>query len=66
MAQAQKASLRQQMTTLAKQIPVSESLIFTGAAMTEEAYGQISIDLGEQKKELGRRLTRAALKEAGL
>ncbi|WP_158960998.1 dermonecrotic toxin domain-containing protein [Pseudomonas sp. PB106] len=63
---ATQAQLREQMTALAKQIPVSESLIFTATTMTEQAYGQISIDLGEQKKQLGRNLTRTALKEAGL
>jgi hypothetical protein len=63
---AEKAQLREQMTALAGKIPVSETLIFTGAAMTVDTYDQITIELGEQKKEMGRNLTRTALTDAGL
>ncbi len=66
LSEAEQALLKQQIKTLCAQIPVSEALIFTGAAMTEETYGQLYVALGESRKELGRTLTRKALKSAGL
>jgi Leucine-rich repeat (LRR) protein len=62
----EKKALKQRMTDLASQIPVSEDKVFTGAAMTEETYGQLYIELGEREKELGRNLTRTELESAGL
>ena len=65
MTEAEKERLRQRMIVLADEIPVEHALIFTGDPMTEETWGQLYLDLGQNKKNLDRRLTREALEKAG-
>ncbi|RON71208.1 NEL-type E3 ubiquitin ligase domain-containing protein [Pseudomonas fluorescens] len=62
--EAQKAPIRQHLKTLADAFPLPQSEVFTGAAMTEQTYERLISDLGYNEQELGRRLTRAALKKA--
>lgn len=65
MTEAEKERLRQRMIVLADKIPVEHALIFTGDPMSEETWGQLYLDLGQNKKNLDRRLTRDALEKAG-
>lgn len=63
---AVKEHLEGHMKFLASQIPIEQDVVFTGAAMSDETYGRLYVELGESEKELGRNLTRTALKNAGL
>jgi hypothetical protein len=62
----ERARLQQHMKDLARQIPVPENRIFTGAAMTDETYNQLYLELDERRKDLLRTLTRNAMADAGI
>jgi len=64
--EAQRNPLKEQLKDLADKLSVPQSVVFTDEAMTEEVYGRLYNDLGYDEQELSRRLTRAALKKAGL
>jgi hypothetical protein len=60
-----KNQLEKKLKELARQLPVPESVVFTGREMTDEVYNRLINDLFEDEKELARRLTRMALRMAG-
>ena len=55
---------KQNLMRLADLLGIDQDVVFTGQAMTDETYGQLQIDVGNQEKELIRGLTRAALARA--
>ncbi|MGO4100726.1 MULTISPECIES: NEL-type E3 ubiquitin ligase domain-containing protein [Pseudomonas] len=61
----QRRALKQRLLDLASQLNVPESLVLTGEEMTDEVYGGLLNDIGYEEKQLSRRLTRAALQNAG-
>ncbi|WP_250548186.1 NEL-type E3 ubiquitin ligase domain-containing protein [Pseudomonas hormoni] len=61
-----KVRLKERLKTLAGEFPVPESVVFTGDAMTDQTYERLYSDIGDDEQELGRRLTREALKKAGV
>jgi hypothetical protein len=66
LAQAEKTLLREQLKNLAHALSLPESVVFTGDSMTDQTYERLYNDIGEDELELGRKLTRGALKKAGL
>jgi hypothetical protein len=64
--EARTAQLRQQLIALADNLGVPHSAVFSGKEMTDADYLRIFNDSFSDEKELSRRLTRAALKKAGL
>ena len=62
----EKARLKIRLKNLADDLSVPDEEVFTGAAMTDQAYARMYSELGDAEQGLGRRFTRAALKEAGL
>lgn len=64
--EAQKEQLKEKLKSLAHPLSVPESVVFTGEPMTDQTYERVYRDLGDGELELSRRLTRAALKKAGL
>ncbi|MFJ2684675.1 NEL-type E3 ubiquitin ligase domain-containing protein [Pseudomonas sp. NPDC087342] len=64
--EAQKTRLREWLRDLARQLSIPEQQIFTGEAMSEQAYNALYSDLGYRQQELARQKTRAALERATL
>jgi hypothetical protein len=62
---AQRQALRQRLLGLAHQLNIQESAVLTDEEMTDEFYDGLLSDLGYEEKQLGRRLTRQALHNAG-
>lgn len=62
---AQRQALKQRLQDLARQLNVEENRVFTGEEMTDEVYDGLLNDLGYERKDLSRQLTRAALQKAG-
>ena len=64
--EAQQAALREALRNLARQLSVPDSTVFTGEAMTDAVYERLYTDIGNEEQELGRRLTRTAMANAGI
>ncbi|MFJ7314283.1 NEL-type E3 ubiquitin ligase domain-containing protein [Pseudomonas sp. NPDC098747] len=64
--EAQKASLKVALQNLARQLSVPDSTVFTGQAMSDAVYERLYTDIGDEEQALGRRLTRTAMKNAGI
>ena len=60
----QRQLLKQRLQDLARQLNVAESVVVTEEEMTEEVYDGLLNDLGYERKELNRLLTREALQRA--
>ncbi|MNL14572.1 hypothetical protein D3C87_1355170 [compost metagenome] len=46
-------------------LPAPDTVVFADEPISETRYDGLLVDLGDQEKELARRLTRAALRKAG-
>ncbi|MHC8304446.1 NEL-type E3 ubiquitin ligase domain-containing protein [Pseudomonas sp. PB3P13] len=57
---------RQNLIRLATRLGIDKEEVLTGKAMTTDTYGRVSDEIGVQKLELARRLTREALARAEL
>jgi hypothetical protein len=66
LTEEQKLQRRDTLKDLAGKLQVLESVVFTGNEMTDAVYDRLYSDIGYDEQELSRRLTRAALKKAGL
>ncbi|MNS27375.1 E3 ubiquitin-protein ligase SlrP [compost metagenome] len=62
---ARKAELREQLQSLMNGLPAPDTVVFADEPISETRYDGLLVDLGDQEKELARRLTRAALRKAG-
>lgn len=62
--EAHQTRLRERLRDLARQLSIPEQQMFSGEAMTEQAYAIFYSNLGYQKQELARQKTREALKRA--
>ncbi|MFU2329848.1 dermonecrotic toxin domain-containing protein [Pseudomonas sp. NFX98] len=62
---ARKAELREQLQSLMNDLPALDTVVFADEPISEARYDGLLVDLGDQEKELARRLTRAALRKAG-
>ncbi|KOY03658.1 NEL-type E3 ubiquitin ligase domain-containing protein [Pseudomonas nunensis] len=61
--ETQKTRLREWLRELARELSIPEQQIFTGEAMSEQAYNALYSDLGYRQQELARQKTREALKQ---
>ncbi len=61
-----RATLREQLNALINELSVPPTVVFDEAPISDAVFDRLLIDLGDDEKELARRLTREALKRAGL
>jgi hypothetical protein len=61
----QKADLRNRLKALMNDLPVPETLVFADEPISETAYDRVLVNLGDEEKQLARRLTQEALRKAG-
>ncbi len=61
-----RATLREQLNLLLHELTVPPTVVFDEAPISDSVFDRLLIDLGDDEKELARRLTREALKRAGL
>jgi len=66
LTEAQRTDLKNRLKELMNDLPIPETVIFTEEPMSEEFHDRLLNDLGYDERELSRRLTRDALKKAGL
>lgn len=62
---ARKAELREQLQSLMNDLPAPDTVVFADEPFSEAIYDRLLVGLGDQEKDLARRLTRAALRRAG-
>jgi hypothetical protein len=60
-----KADLRHQLKVLMNDLPVPETVVFADEPISETTFDRMLVDLGDEEKQLARRLTREALRKAG-
>jgi hypothetical protein len=60
-----KADLRNQLKLLMNDLPVPETVVFADEPISETTFDRMLVDLGDEEKQLARRLTREALRKAG-
>ncbi|MNI61621.1 hypothetical protein D3C73_1169020 [compost metagenome] len=65
MTDVERAALRARLSTLAHDLSVPDTVVFADEPISDVMYDRLLVDLGNDEKELSRRLTRAALKRAG-
>jgi hypothetical protein len=63
---AERATLREQLKVLMNDLPVPPTVVFAEVPISDAVFDRLLIDLGDDEKELARRLTREALRRAGL
>ena len=61
---AQRRALKQRLQDLARRLNVDDSVVLIDEEMSEEVYNGLLDDMGYERKELSRQLTRAALQKA--
>jgi hypothetical protein len=61
----ERAALRNRLRDLANDLSVPETVVFADDPISEATFNRLLVDLGDDEKELSRRLTRAALGRAG-
>jgi hypothetical protein len=64
LTEAQRSDLRNRLKELMTDVPILENVVFADEPISEATYNRILIDLGDNEKDLSRRLTRAALTRA--
>ena len=65
MTAQEKTRLGDTLKTLAAELGIAQIEVFTGAEMSSATYERLYSDMGDNEKELSRRLTRTALESAG-
>ena len=63
---SQRAELRAQLRALTRDLPVPDTVVFADQPFSDATYDRLLVDLGDEEKALARRLTREAMKRAGL
>ncbi|MGF6136825.1 NEL-type E3 ubiquitin ligase domain-containing protein [Pseudomonas laurylsulfatiphila] len=61
----QRAQLRNRLKELMNDLPVPATVVFADEPISEATFDRLLVDLGDDEKQLSRRLTRDALKKAG-
>jgi hypothetical protein len=61
----QRTQLRSRLNELMNDLPVPATVVFADEPISEAIFDRLLVDLGDEEKELSRRLTREALKRAG-
>ncbi len=62
----QRTGLRNKLIELMKGFSIQEDVVFSGIPINEDFYNRLLIDLGDEEKELSRRLTREAMTSANI
>jgi hypothetical protein len=62
----QRMLLRNRLVDLMKGFPIQEDTVFSGTPISEDIYNRLLVDLGDEEKELSRRLTREAMTRANI
>ncbi|RBJ70189.1 hypothetical protein C3L29_036815, partial [Pseudomonas sp. MWU12-2534b] len=62
----QRKALREQLLDLMQDLPVPPTVVFDEAPISDAVFDRLLVDLADDEKELARRLTREALRRAGL
>ncbi|KPG94512.1 hypothetical protein AEQ67_22970 [Pseudomonas sp. RIT-PI-q] len=60
-----RAELRNSLNDLMNDLPVPATVVFADEPISEAIFDRLLVDLGDEEKELSRRLTREALRRAG-
>ncbi|MNL15262.1 hypothetical protein D3C87_1362410 [compost metagenome] len=58
--------LRNKLIELMNGFSIQEDVVFSGIPISEDTYNRLLIDLGDEEKELSRRLTREAMTRANI
>ncbi|MFJ2712113.1 dermonecrotic toxin domain-containing protein [Pseudomonas sp. NPDC087346] len=61
----QRTELRKRLRELTDELPVPDTVVFADQPISDVNYDRLLVDLGDDEKELSRRLTRDALRKAG-
>lgn len=62
----QRMDLRNKLLELMNGFSIQEDVVFSGIPISEDTYNRLLIDLGDEEKELSRRLTREAMTRANI
>ena len=62
----QRAERRSRLRELAADLPIPETVLFADTPISEATYNRVLIDLVDEERGLARRLTRDAMRRAGL
>ena len=62
----QRMDLRNKLIELMNGFSIQEDVVFSGIPISEDTYNRLLIDLGDEEKELSRRLTREAMTRANI
>ncbi|WP_223444132.1 MULTISPECIES: dermonecrotic toxin domain-containing protein [Pseudomonas] len=62
----QRMDLRNKLIELMNGFSIQEVVVFSGIPISEDTYNRLLIDLGDEEKELARRLTREAMTRANI
>jgi hypothetical protein len=62
----QRTERRNRLRELAAGLPIPDTVLFADTPISEAAYNRVLIDLVDEEKALARRLTRDAMRRAGL
>ncbi|WP_095079993.1 dermonecrotic toxin domain-containing protein [Pseudomonas sp. Irchel s3h17] len=62
----QRTGLRNRLIELMNGFSIQEDAVFSGTPISEDIYNRLLIDLGDEEKELSRRLTREAMTRANI
>ncbi|MHA6128724.1 NEL-type E3 ubiquitin ligase domain-containing protein [Pseudomonas fluorescens group sp. PF-1] len=62
----QRAALRSRLRELMNDLPAPDTVVFADEPFSDAVFDRLLVDLGDAEKELSRRLTRQAMKRAGL
>ncbi|MBV6822357.1 dermonecrotic toxin domain-containing protein [Pseudomonas sp. PD9R] len=65
-SEAERGALRERLRNLINDLPVPPTVVFADEPISDMNFERFLIDLGDEEKELLRRLTRDALRRAGL
>lgn len=63
---SQRAELRARLRALMNDLPVPDTVVFADEPLSDATFDRLLVDLGDDEKTLSRRLTREAMKRAGL
>ncbi|WP_445181074.1 dermonecrotic toxin domain-containing protein [Pseudomonas sp. McL0111] len=62
--EARRTELRDRLKELMNDLPVPATVVFADAPISDATFDRLLVDLGDEEKELSRRLTRTALRQA--
>ncbi|MNR35625.1 hypothetical protein D3C85_1534860 [compost metagenome] len=62
----QRTELRNRLIGLMNGFSIQQDIVFSGTPISEDIYNRLLIDLGDEEKELSRRLTREAMTRANI